>query len=138
MDSNLKIAYQSDNASETYYLNNSDGITQEIFSVKYTDNNAVLDREKHIFKNGKDIASIQVTLGLLYDVATRNINEIPCYNVSTLPSAQAVSLSNTSSDAWSHSGEFPCTQVDYAYTTTLTGFAETNDLLNGTASITLK
>lgn len=132
IDNTLTIKYESDISKESYYLINQNGITQDVISVEYSQptsravnpnaHTAFFTRDKNILGNGQNVVTVRITVCVLYysSGSFRSFEAVQYCNLTIPTSITSMSLSNSSSSAWSHTGSFPCTQLDYAFTTTVT------------------
>lgn len=122
--------YESEDEEGYYIYDSSTGLLVEKVSVSYAaDTRAVnsdvhpafFTRDLNINGNGKNVAVIRFTACVQYysSGSFRSFEALNYTNVSIPTSICSMFLENTSSSAWSHTGTWPCVQLDYAYTTTV-------------------
>lgn len=122
--------YESDDEEGYYIIDSSTGLLVEKVSVSYAPDTRAVNPDAHIAYftrdlningNGKNVAVIRFTACVLYysSGSFRSFEALQYTNVTIPTSICSMYLENTSSSAWSHTGTWPCVQLDYAYTTTV-------------------
>lgn len=124
ISSSSRIEYENNGRIEKYIVYDLDtGEATDAFYVKYLENNinrndpyytVFLTHDKYI----GSAATIRFTacVTMYYEGSFRSIQALQYTNLSVVDSVCEIYLENMSTSAWSHSGSFPCTRLDYAYT----------------------
>ena len=117
--------------SETYHVYDPDtGTLTDIISIEYLPqttikqinpnaHTAFLTRDKIISSSsGKEIVRLRFTASvMLYSSGSfRSFEAVNYSNLAVASSISSAHLENTSTAAYSHTGSFPCTQLDYSFT----------------------
>lgn len=166
--SDCVISFESYVETESYILKDKQGTIIEKLTVEYpvstsravnpNAHTAYFTRDHKILGNGKDVLTVRFTACVLYysSGSFRSFEAVQYGNLAIASSITPMALSNTSASAWSHTGTFPCTQIDYSYTSNVyttgsvsvgiggqlinAGFSSSSNyyrLINGNGSISL-
>ncbi len=132
ISSSSRIEYISDKYTERYEVYDSEtNLLTDVFCVEYLAEEKEKTRNtytafftyyKHIYSGSESIVNLKFTVcvTLFKEGSFRSFQSIHYTNLTIDDSISVMSLTNTSQAAWSHTGSFPCTRIDFAYSTTIT------------------
>ncbi len=128
------IEYVNNDSMERYIVYDSKtGKVTDVYSVEYIgrENSGTRSTYTAFFthdKNLGDAASIRFTacVTLYKEGSFRSFQALHYTNLALSNSVCSMYLDNSSYSAWSHTGSFPCTQLDYAYSTNVVVDIEVN------------
>ena len=87
-------------------------------SINPNAHTAFFTRDKYINGNGQNAVTLRFTACVSYysNGSFRSFEAVRYTDVSIIAKATDMYLSSNTSSAWSHTGSFPCSQLDFAYT----------------------
>lgn len=125
---NFHIKYDSHEFEETYYIYDENNILQEKITVSYPETStrssatntktAFFTRDKAVKSNKRTVVTVRFTacVTLYSNGSFRSFESLQYTDVGIMDQVCSMELENSTSNAWSNTGKFPCTQLDFAYT----------------------